>query len=336
MRNRFTDSAPSGMARPLSDLHPRTSARPPLPQSTMHMVFNEGSGTAEAALKEEMETVLKEAGRPVAWHDASGGRTLQSAREAAAAARDGGGVIVAVGGDGTVSAVAQQALINDVPMAVVPAGTFNLFARAQGIPLDQVEALKAAMSQTVRRVSVGLAGNRVFVVSVSLGVHRELIVARNEDTRRFGRGSRVAWLSGVARLWQMRSSLSLYMEGENVRENVRASTLVVSNNPVQLATVGAAVDVDPGDNLSELQVFVVPPLRGWQWVPVVLRALIGRLREAEGVRYHSLRRLSLQPRKGRPLKLAVDGELVDVHGPLVLQMANQALSLVVADPEEVA
>lgn len=50
------------------------------------------------------------------------------------AARDARGAVVAAGGDGTLNAVAQAVWNANLPMGVLPQGTFNYFARAHGIP----------------------------------------------------------------------------------------------------------------------------------------------------------------------------------------------------------
>lgn len=320
----------SPWTRPASRSH---SARAPLAQSALHLVLNRGSGSAEEDLATRLNRAVRAAGRPLVWHDASDGRTSEAAREAAQQAREDGGLVVAVGGDGTVSAVAHQAVRQEVPMAVVPAGTFNLFARAHAIPLDPDEAIAVALTGEMRPVSVGLLDERVFVVSASLGLHPELIAARELDTERFGRDRRVAWLSGLTRLWQMRTALSLRLEGEGVREQFRASTLLVSHNTAQLDTLGALPDAVPDHGLPALQVFVVPPLRGLQWLPVIWRALWGRLREAEGVQCHSLRQLTLHAPRGRRLRLAVDGELLEQDGPVTMKLLERGLGLMVARPE---
>ncbi|MBO0825220.1 MAG: acylglycerol kinase family protein, partial [Actinobacteria bacterium] len=54
--------------------------------------------------------------------------------QARAAVEAGAALVVAVGGDGTVRACAQVLAGGPVPLAIIPAGTANLTARALGVP----------------------------------------------------------------------------------------------------------------------------------------------------------------------------------------------------------
>jgi YegS/Rv2252/BmrU family lipid kinase len=78
---------------------------------------------------------------------------------AAAAARDGVDVVVAVGGDGTWSNTADGLLGSgrpDVALGVLPSGTGNDFGRNLGFdPRDPAEAVAALAAGRLRRVDVG-------------------------------------------------------------------------------------------------------------------------------------------------------------------------------------
>ena len=100
--------------------------------------------------------------------ESSGSTTLDADRAPSAPER-----IAVAGGDGTIGPVAELAGRLDVPLAVIPTGTANDFARAHGLPLDLDAAarLAAHRRRTLRALELGrLADGRPFVNVASAGL----------------------------------------------------------------------------------------------------------------------------------------------------------------------
>lgn len=80
--------------------------------------------------------------------------------------------LVLAGGDGSIGVAARAAQTAGLPLAVVPTGTANDFARALGLPadLEQACALAADPGAATRHHEVGLFGDHPFVNAAAAGL----------------------------------------------------------------------------------------------------------------------------------------------------------------------
>lgn len=93
------------------------------------------------------------------------------------AVRAGAGLIVAVGGDGTVRACSEALAGTDVPLAIVPRGTANLAARALGVPSGLAAALAVGFGEHERRIDLADADGMTFAAMAGMGVDAAVVGA---------------------------------------------------------------------------------------------------------------------------------------------------------------
>src|SRR4029453_12799071 len=91
-------------------------------------------------------------------------------RRAASEALAGGStIVVAGGGDGTLSSVASAIVESEAALGILPLGTLNHFAKDVGVPLDLDEAIRAVAGGRIVRVDVGDVNGRWFINNASVG-----------------------------------------------------------------------------------------------------------------------------------------------------------------------
>ena len=91
--------------------------------------------------------------------------------EAERAARSGGDRLAVAGGDGSIAGVAAAAGAAGVPVALIPAGTANDFAKRMEIPRELGEACRlAAQGTELRDMELGWMDERPFVNVASAGL----------------------------------------------------------------------------------------------------------------------------------------------------------------------
>jgi diacylglycerol kinase (ATP) len=102
---------------------------------------------------------------------------------------DGFDLVIAAGGDGTVSAVSDGLVGSSIPLGIIPIGTGNLIARELDLPdeVEQAVALIAGASST-RTIDAMRIGKRAYFLNVSVGISASVIGGTTRRSKsRFGR-----------------------------------------------------------------------------------------------------------------------------------------------------
>jgi YegS/Rv2252/BmrU family lipid kinase len=100
------------------------------------------------------------------------GDAIHLARDAAEA---GVSIVVANGGDGTVNEVMNGIAGTDAALVVLPGGTANVWAKETGIPRDPIAAMRAIVNGERRRVDVGRANGRAFLLMAGIGLDAVIV-----------------------------------------------------------------------------------------------------------------------------------------------------------------
>ena len=298
----------------------------------LQFVINAASGQHDlAATRSLIETHLAAAGRSADFHLPPLGELGRTAARAARIARLRHTAVVAVGGDGTLNAVAQAAHAEGCAMGVLPQGTFNYFARTHGIATDLGPALQALLAAEPVAVQLGQVNERVFLVNASLGLYPDLLQDRETYKARFGRSRLVAFGAALATLLGRHRRLRLRIEiGGKMRE-VSTTTLFVGNNRLQLEQVG--LPLAPALDQGRIAAVMLRPVGALALLGLLARGAMGTLGEAATLESFSFQRLVVRPQlawPGRSIKVAFDGEVDRLRLPLVFRVADRPLLLLKA------
>lgn len=180
------------------------------------------------------------------------------ARQAVA---EGAEIIVAVGGDGTVNAVANAAVRTDVTVAVMPSGTANDWATFHHIPHNPADAWSVVNDHDTRRVDAISANGWVFLTGGGLGL--PCLVAGEVDVRRHHALSRAIRRLGMGHGLYVGTLVHRLISGHppchhvivrNGRGDYRidAVAIVVSNQPVIGRYFRLSPDADVSDGVCDV------------------------------------------------------------------------------------
>jgi diacylglycerol kinase (ATP) len=97
---------------------------------------------------------------------------------------DGCGLVVAVGGDGTMNEVAQALVHHDAALGLIPCGSGNGLGRHLGIPGPGRGAFRTLLHGQVREIDTGIANGRPFFNAMGIGFDAEISFRFNQLVRR--------------------------------------------------------------------------------------------------------------------------------------------------------
>ena len=302
----------------------------------LFIVINAASGShGEGDVRAALTSVFSESGREFEFLEVTKPAQLQAqASRAVALAKARGGVVVAAGGDGTINAVAKAVLDSGCAFGVLPQGTFNYFARSHAIPQDTLAAAHALLRASISPVQVGKINGQLFLVNASLGLYPQLLEDREAWKQQWGRSRLVAFVAGLASVFQARGQLDLQIESSGQAAALRTPTLFVCNNHLQLARAGIAEKDADAVQQGRLAGIVLRPIGTLALFGLLLRGVLGRLGEADHVHSFSFRRLRVMPRGRKRIKVATDGEVGWMQTPLVFEVADERLMLLVPAPAD--
>jgi diacylglycerol kinase family enzyme len=312
-----------------------------LPDATFFIALNAGSGHSETEERRTtIESVLRAAGRRFELTMIDQPDTIDDiAARLAQRAAQAGGVLVAAGGDGTINAVARQAVAHGCAFGVLPQGTFNYFARTHGIPEDLSEAVHALLAARLHPVQVGMVNDRVFLVNASIGLYPKLLEERELDKKQFGRSRLVAALSALKTVLSPHRRLRLVLQIDGKLQRLRTATFFVGNNRLQMEQVG----IPPlSAALEDGRLAAVAPRTkgklGMLWL-LLHGALgrLGRMDHADELATFSFTRMEVKVRtlsRRRQVKVATDGEVSYMGNPLEFRVMQEQLLLLKPDPAQ--
>ncbi len=287
-------------------------------------ILNGTAGNSQA--DEARAAILRiagEAGVPAQIHTTRNGTDIGDLVRLAVG--QGANLVVAGGGDGTVSAVAGALVGSEAALGLLPLGTLNHFAKDLGIPLDIDAAVRSVFSGRIAAVDVGEVNGRIFLNNSSLGLYPRIVRYREAD-RAQGHNKWVAFAHAILAALRRHSLFHVRLLSDGGTALSRTTAFVfVGNNEYEMSgtRIGARKTLDAG------RLWVCLPRRGGRLdlLRLALRALLGRIRDKD---LHVLSAREIVIETGmRQASVATDGEVSAIAPPLTYRIRPRSLSVIV-------
>jgi diacylglycerol kinase (ATP) len=229
--------------------------------------------------------------------------------------------VIAAGGDGTIVGVIPLALEHDVPLGIIPLGTFNDLARTLRIPAAIPQACATILGGKTAAIDLGRVNGRYFVNEASIGVSTR--IARRQTPELKQRFGILAVLSTTLQMLRRVRAFSAEIEFDEQREHVHSLQITIANN----ARFGGIIHRDDAAiDDGWLDLYSLEPRNWIDAFALVRKVAAGDPSSGEGLRTRRAQRFFIRTR--HPHHISVDGEPAGMT-PALFEVVPKALRVFV-------
>jgi diacylglycerol kinase family enzyme len=236
--------------------------------------------------------------------------------------------LVAIGGDGTINEVLNGMPDPSRPLAVLPLGTANVLALELRLPKQPEAAAAIIAAGHVRKLAIGLCGNRRFLLFCGAGVDGAVVQRLGE--KRTGTLGKRKWLAPILHTvwhWPQFRLSATFPDGSRL-ENLSSVLVTRVRNYGGVVHLTKDVSVDSG----LLHVLCFRQRSRLQWIWQGARAFAGRM--APGAQLETRAVTAVRIDGDAPFQIDGDfGGVSPVHVSLLPQQAQVYVAAERAVPE---
>lgn len=293
-----------------------------IPVSHAALVVNSNSRRGEETFRDAC-TALRARGIETDAHSVDDPSRLPGIVEAALAKKPD--VLILGGGDGTISSLVDHLVGHDVPLALLPLGTANSFARSLDIPIDLEAAIDIIAAGNRRRIDLGMIDDDYFANFAAMGMSPLIAETIPHSLKKWGgRIGYIIW-AGIQAL-RFRPFRLTVTDAAGQSKTLSALEVRIANGSYQGGTeLVENAEVDSGEIIIQVVEGRTHGRLALSWLLTLLRMphLHKTTREFRG--------RSLRIETDRPLPISIDGEVL-AETPVTVKVAPRIIEVMAPAP----
>lgn len=289
-----------------------------------YLIFNPVAGGTNADRElATIESLLKPHLNLTIWLTTPDQDAADLAKQAVAQQAD---LVIAAGGDGTVSAAASAVVNTDIPLAVIPRGTANAFVNGLGLPNTLEAACIAILQGATRTIETVKCNDRLMLLLAGIGFEAETVQAADRELKdKFGILAYI--LAGLEQL-QQPQNFEARLETEQQTITVPAIALTVASiaPPTSILAQGSG-ELRPDD--ERFDITILSPTSGLDAlksaVDLFTNGLVQSASDNDQIGYLRTNKVTITA--DPPQQIALDGEMIGTT-PATFEMLPNSLTVV--------
>ncbi|MBV7272152.1 YegS/Rv2252/BmrU family lipid kinase [Clostridiaceae bacterium UIB06] len=234
--------------------------------------------------------------------------------------------ILVAGGDGTVDTAVNymKTLEIDLPIAILPTGTANDFAKFIGIPEDIESACEQILNSKPKKLDIGKINDKYFINVASTGLFTD-VSQKTDVNLKNTMGKLAYYVKGIEQLPNFRK-LKIKVKSENSYFDGNMYLMMVFNGQTA-GNLNFAYKAEADDGLLDIIIIKAGPIK--DMIALFIKMLRGdHLEDAAGLIYFKTDRLEVECHED--IVTDIDGER-GPDFPLVIECIKEGIEVLGAN-----
>ena len=163
-------------------------------------------------------------------------------------------LIIVAGGDGTIAEVASGLVNSDIPLGIIPSGTWNAIARHLGIPLTPLRAVHLILGpHSQSELDLMAVGDHYHAMNLGIGFSASMIQGTHREEKRHA-GNLAYFRNAFIQIFGIKLiKYQLVLDGKTFHG--RASEIMVANyGVIGLKPIESVLNIHPDDGKVDVLV----------------------------------------------------------------------------------
>ncbi|MCC5791257.1 MAG: NAD(+)/NADH kinase [Legionellaceae bacterium] len=228
------------------------------------------------------------------------------------------------GGDGSIRSAAQHCVHSSTILGILPLGTMNHFVKELGLPANAEEVVQAIIDQNSITIDTAVVNHHVFVNNSSIGFYPAFVKRRDYYSKFYNK-----WLSYIPTMLHTMSQhevFALHIKNSAIDRALQTSFFMISNNRYSYQF---PLTIER-ESFHQCELGIYFFKQGKLRLLTLLRYLFKRKTHFVIEKTNLPLEIHLCDRK--KISVALDGETMEMEGPLIYEVQPKSLRLLASKP----
>lgn len=237
-------------------------------------------------------------------------------------------VVIASGGDGTVSAVAGAVIKANIPLGIIPRGTANAFSVALGIPTNIQGACEVIIAGLIRTVDAAYCNGKPMILLAGIGYEAETVSKADREAKK--RWGPLAYIMAGWQQLNEQTDFDTEIMIDDAVHQVKVAAITIANAAPATSILAQGLgQVIPDDGVLEVIMYTAPGDMGKMQAALGMVRLFGAALlniELQGENIIGFRTQRITVNTNPPQKVVLDGEIIGTT-PLEVECIPKGLQV---------